>query len=894
MNTSYTQRDSEGFAVMQQQTFRASRKDSIAILQCFPSETEKLWICTSCRLPLLESERNLRDDADHQTGFFCCGNGGSRRHVPWPQVPEQMKMIMKSPRFPVLSRALNSLFSPVVMYSKDAEGYTYRAAGGPPILRVCGQMYGHLKKNPSACWFVHDIHFGSHYADLVNGKNRAFVHTVCSILRSHNRMSAALLDPTTNSFPTSDVIREGSIVAVNMSDELSLMYVGPFDAAPERQCAVFGGGQTLTDIDPLWELLGYPLFHPAGVLSVCWRPNMRPLSPTMTSSSRRKHKPKASRNLTLLAYMRSVMMHEPNFWMASRLAQQFVLDCWSRYEQHNMKRWLHPQFQERLRTYVTAARGTAPAAGKVFLPAGVPGCPLQLQKFFHDALHISATLGNPHLFLTFTANPYWDEIKQMCRPGEDPNARLDLIARVFVAKRKKLFKLLSQPNFLFDGHLGIQWHLWVVEWQQGGLPHIHAAVRLRIDPLIPSKTSYDQLSLLDRVVSAKMPDASQDNLAHHLVNAYMIHKPCSPKTCMVRRKDGTIGCRFYWEAKRPSPFSRIDQRGFPIYQRGPDDLRVVPHNAKLLKILRCHCNVEWTLNSQCIAYEYKYFTKGRCVNGVKISDAVNEIAAWKNLHVVQASESVYRTLGFAMHFRDPTVIVCKITLPRSSLSEGEVAQNFFDELDIPAGVLSDDDGHQDDADILEAVAQDCIAMTIYDTVNADEEHLDLSTAIFAEEFVSDGDDEDGEDHYSDTLDATQSANPQLAQYFERPEVAEELTYTNFFTNYVRVNDHEVRQSVVFPDFRGRKWRRRFNVVLARMPWVSPFHGEIYYLRTLLHAYPARSIAELKGGYSSFAAREYGEGLVTSDRSVLAMRDAVRSSILCLRVFKNSVVIFCAL
>jgi len=419
MNTTrYIQRDAQGFAVMQPQGFRASRKESIAILQCFPYEAEKLWTCSSCGILLLESEHNARDDNQVGSGFFCCGNGGSRRHVPWPVVPDQMVKMMHSSKFAVLSRALNSLFSPVVMYSRDADGFTYRSGGGPPILRVCGQMYGQLKKNPSACWFVNDVLFSAHYAELVNGKNRSYVHSLCALLRLHNKMSASLLDPSTNVFPSRDSIVEGSVVAVNVSGEISLMFLGPFDVVPERACVVLGSGQTLSDIDPLWELLGYPLFHPTGTLSACWRPNMRPLALTVTSAAskrRTKREQRPSRSLSLLAYLRSVMLHEPNFWMASRLAQQYVLDCWSRYEQHEMKRWLSPQFQERLRMYVSSTRGNPPPAGKIFLPASVPGCPLQLQKFYHDALHISATLGNPHLFVTFTANPYWDEIKQMCR-----------------------------------------------------------------------------------------------------------------------------------------------------------------------------------------------------------------------------------------------------------------------------------------------------------------------------------------------------------------------------------------------------------------------------------------------------------------------------------------------
>jgi len=156
---------------------------------------------------------------------------------------------------------------------------------------------------------------------------------------------------------------------------------GPHDAPPPREYLVVGSGQTLSDIDPMWELLGYPLFHITGKVNACWRPGMIPLAATFSVvSSRRKLTTRRSRCLTLMAYMRSVMLHEPHFWLASRLAQQFVLDCWSRYEEHNMKRWLSPQFQENLRNYMVEARGKPSVPGKIYLPSTVPGCPEVLSR----------------------------------------------------------------------------------------------------------------------------------------------------------------------------------------------------------------------------------------------------------------------------------------------------------------------------------------------------------------------------------------------------------------------------------------------------------------------------------------------------------------------------------
>jgi len=51
------------------------------------------------------------------------------------------------------------------------------------------------------------------------------------------------------------------------------------------------------------------------------------------------------------------------------------------------------------------------------------------------------------------------------------------------------------------------------------------------------------------------------------------------------------------------------------------DRRIVPPNATLLLQLKCHLNVEWTLNSSCISYLYKYIAKGvDTASAVKITE----------------------------------------------------------------------------------------------------------------------------------------------------------------------------------------------------------------------------------------------------------------------------------
>lgn len=76
--------------------------------------------------------------------------------------------------------------------------------------------------------------------------------------------------------------------------------------------------------------------------------------------------------------------------------------------------------------------------------------------------------GRPDLFITFTCNPEWPEIKELF-PGQRSFDRHDIISRVFHLKLKKLLKLLTK-NEIFGT---TKCYMYSVEWQKRGLPHYH-------------------------------------------------------------------------------------------------------------------------------------------------------------------------------------------------------------------------------------------------------------------------------------------------------------------------------------------------------------------------------------------------------------------------------------
>ena len=66
-------------------------------------------------------------------------------------------------------------------------------------------------------------------------------------------------------------------------------------------------------------------------------------------------------------------------------------------------------------------------------------------QLYQDSLALARFFGKPDFFLTVTANPYWDEIKDELLPGQTPQDRPDLVSHVF---HEKVNILLSKIKML--------------------------------------------------------------------------------------------------------------------------------------------------------------------------------------------------------------------------------------------------------------------------------------------------------------------------------------------------------------------------------------------------------------------------------------------------------------
>ncbi|XP_016172700.1 uncharacterized protein LOC107615100 [Arachis ipaensis] len=171
---------------------------------------------------------------------------------------------------------------------------------------------------------------------------------------------------------------------------------------------------------------------------------------------------------------------------------------------------------------------------------------------------IYRSIGYPDLFITFTCNPQWEEIKRYCK---ETNLKLEdrhnVICRLFKAKLEKLIKDIHR-NRIFGVSKAV---IYTIEFQKCGLPHAHILLFLAAEYKYPSPED------IDKIISAEIPDPLHDlnyyEAVKHFMNGYLVY----------RRQD--------------------DNRTIEVSGIQLDNRYVVPYNRFLLLKYGAHINVEW-------------------------------------------------------------------------------------------------------------------------------------------------------------------------------------------------------------------------------------------------------------------------------------------------------------
>uniref|UniRef100_A0A1S4C5F7 Helitron helicase-like domain-containing protein n=1 Tax=Nicotiana tabacum TaxID=4097 RepID=A0A1S4C5F7_TOBAC len=153
---------------------------------------------------------------------------------------------------------------------------------------------------------------------------------------------------------------------------------------------------------------------------------------------------------------------------------------------------------------------------RVILSASFIGGPRDMRRRYMDAMALVQHFGKSDLFITMTCNPDWAEIQENLCEGQLAQDRPDLVTRVFRAKLQDLKDQIFKKKIFGP----VAAHIFVVEFQKRGLPHIHLLIILEQGYKITSADQYDKF------ISTKLPDEEECPLLHDLVVKHMMHGPC--------------------------------------------------------------------------------------------------------------------------------------------------------------------------------------------------------------------------------------------------------------------------------------------------------------------------------------------------------------------------------
>jgi hypothetical protein len=227
-------------------------------------------------------------------------------------------------------------------------------------------------------------------------------------------------------------------------------------------------------LHPLYEPLQYPLLFPHGTEG--WGIHLKESDPRWTQREYYKHR----------------LLTETRFQALGRLGCEYMCDMFSRMEDERL------DFVRKGKAAEADLFGdneddadddTVPFT----LPASFTGSPKYYADRTADALALSRQRGKPDLMVTATCNPNWPEIRSRLLPGQGATEIPHITNRVFKVSNlpialpvpsrtlnicpfeARLAKLLAEIKSIF----GVNYFVYVIEFQKRGLPHAHIVLKVR-------------------------------------------------------------------------------------------------------------------------------------------------------------------------------------------------------------------------------------------------------------------------------------------------------------------------------------------------------------------------------------------------------------------------------
>ena len=220
------------------------------------------------------------------------------------------------------------------------------------------------------------------------------------------------------------------------------------------------------------------------------------------------------------------------------------------------------------------------------------------------------------------------------------------------------------------------WHC-VKEWQKRSFSHAHCIIYLEKDDK-ETKCSPDNIN---RMISAEIPDPKKNPRLYKIITQNMVHGPCGELNpdCVCMKKgvctknfpkpfcnQTTIGENCYPEYKRRSPenggnffYKNVKGKNIKI-----DNRWIVPYSPFMSLRYNCHINWERIISSgKCIAYLYKYQTKGVDKAMLEVNEEVDEISDFIDGRYISSSEAADTILELPRHLQHPPTLCLQTHLP---------------------------------------------------------------------------------------------------------------------------------------------------------------------------------------------------------------------------------------
>jgi len=466
------------------------------------------------------------------------------------------------------------------------------------------------------------------------------------------------------------------------TSEISIMIPDESFQAKKSQDIVIhlrdGPTKHISDCHPFYPALRYVVLFPKGQLG--WHSNIpyqevenvNQLDDGDDDSDINERKQKHVSMAQFYKYQLHICADGSNhLFLAGSLFQKYVCEAWAMAEQNRLnyikanQKDLRVDLYKGLEDAVTRADTVSldQLGQRFILPSSFTGSTRNMQQHLQDALAINRFYRGGDLFITMTANSYWDEIKKALIKHQSPLDRHDLVVRVFFAKLKALIKDIK------NSALGA-WaaHIYTIEFQKRGLPHAHIIVFLKPEAKLCTPEQIDSL------MSSEFPENNPALL--ELIKKYMVHRPCGTQnpnvSCMVNRtcsksfpkpfrEETSVSEDSYASTRRSNTRTTYDVDGKQV-----DNQWVVCYLPYLIWKYRCHINVESIsiASVKAVKYIYKYVYKGHDRATMQFGRCIDEVKLYLDARYISSCEATWRLFHFYMQKQVPHVIRLQVHLPQ--------------------------------------------------------------------------------------------------------------------------------------------------------------------------------------------------------------------------------------